>query len=100
MLKYASPPLGGGGKATDDLRYRGERAHCGSMSLVGWAEAACGRKESADWVPVDGRKVPIGLRDRHHVVDIYGSAPCLVMDIQVSPEANDKQLGRQSLRTK
>ena len=105
MLKYLSPSRpwktpGSGGKAGDDLCYRGEETDCGSMCLVGWADAAFGRKESADWEPVDGRKVPIGLRDRHDVVDIYGSAPCLVMDIQVPPEAGSKQLGRWSLRTK
>ena len=44
-LKYASPPrpwraLGGGGKAKDGLCHRGEGAHCGSMSLVGWSDSA------------------------------------------------------------
>ena len=45
--------LGACGKAKDDLCNRREKAHCGSMSFVGWSVAASGasrRKETADWV--------------------------------------------------
>ena len=58
VLKYVSPSrswktLGGGGRKTDGREKRGEMAHCGSMSLVGWSDAAFGtgrRKGSVDSV--------------------------------------------------
>ena len=34
--------LRGVGKAKDDMCNRGEKMHCGSMSLVGWSDAANG----------------------------------------------------------
>ena len=51
-LQFASPPrpwktLGGGGKAKDDLRNRGEIMHSGSMSSVRRSAASYG-PESAD----------------------------------------------------
>ena len=57
-LRYALPSHprethGGGGGVKDDRRNGGEKAHSGSMSLVGWSAAAfwgaSRRKESADW---------------------------------------------------
>ena len=73
MLKYAlfSHPwrsLGFDGKAKDDLRNRGAKLHRGLMSYVGW------------WRPVDGRKVPIGLRDRLDVSFVNWAAPCFAAD--------------------
>ena len=45
VLKYASPShprkaLGRGDKVHGVARKRGERAHGGSMALVGWSDAA------------------------------------------------------------
>ena len=58
VLKYASTSRpwktpGGGGKAKVDLCNRGEGAHAGRMSLVGWSDAALGASRqngNADWV--------------------------------------------------
>ena len=52
------------------------------------------------WIPVDGRKVSIGLRDGPDVVDVYGSVPYSAMGIQVAPSAGEEQPGWLSLRAK
>ena len=53
VLKYASPPhpcktLGRSDRAEQGVRKRGGRVHCGSMSLVGWSDAAYGNQSTEE----------------------------------------------------
>ena len=52
-LEYASSSrtrksLGSDGKAKEGLCERGEKLHCGSTSLVGWADAAYGEQSTEE----------------------------------------------------
>ena len=49
--------------------------------------------------PIDGRKMPVGLRDWLDAPVLIGPLPYFTADIQVREETGEKQPGWRSLRT-
>ena len=84
---YLRKSLGFEGKAEEVLCKSGRKLHCGTLSPVGWTDAAL-------WGPVDGRPVPIGLCGRFGFIGVDWAAPRFAMGIQIRQEAEKKHPGR------
>ena len=94
-LKYASSShpwetLGLGDRAQQDMRHRREKAHCGSMSLARWSDAAYGGQSAGGKCRLG---YVIGLIPSTYFVDF-------ATHIQFHQEAGEKQSGPTSLRAR